>query len=185
MKPIRQSLSKRLRFEIFARDGFTCRYCGGQSDTVRLHVDHVIPVCQGGTNDEANLITSCESCNLGKGGKTIKQSAPSEMDRLRIAQDLREQLVSAEMAKEASRARRARRDSLEQFWLEQTGRSRADKSTLATIMCYVNDLGEDLVYPWIEKAALNCPSDTDMGRYISGCRKQQLAKSERGAGDEH
>jgi hypothetical protein len=176
MTPNRKPISKRLRFEIFARDSFTCRYCGSQSDTVKLHVDHIIPVCQGGTNDEANLITSCEACNLGKSGKTIDQSAPNEMDRLRIAQDLREQMECAKMAKEAATARQMRKDTLNEFWMEQTGRSRVDDSTLATVLRYVNDFGEVVVYPWIEKAAAACWRDPDMGRYISGCRRQHLAE---------
>jgi hypothetical protein len=31
-----------------------------------LHCDHIVPVAEGGGNEETNLITSCVDCNLGK-----------------------------------------------------------------------------------------------------------------------
>lgn len=62
------ALSVRTRFEVLKRDGFTCRYCGGVSPEVVLEVDHVVPVCEGGTDDPINLVTSCWSCNHGKAG---------------------------------------------------------------------------------------------------------------------
>lgn len=48
------------------RDNFTCQYCGLKAPNVELHVEHIIPVSEGGTNDELNLIASCSDCNLGK-----------------------------------------------------------------------------------------------------------------------
>lgn len=61
------SLSKSLRFEIFKRDSFTCQYCGRQTPTAVLEVDHIIPKAEGGTDDPNNLITACRDCNRGKG----------------------------------------------------------------------------------------------------------------------
>lgn len=69
----RTSLNPKVRFEVLARDGFTCCYCGAAAPSVRLHVDHVIPVSQGGTDAIDNLATSCEQCNLGKGQVTVDQ----------------------------------------------------------------------------------------------------------------
>jgi len=65
---------ERLRFSIFARDGFRCRYCGRspQEDEVKLVIDHVIPVSKGGTDEPGNLITSCAECNRGKGNLTYR-----------------------------------------------------------------------------------------------------------------
>lgn len=67
----RKPLSKQLRFDILKRDAFTCQYCGHSAPDVKLHVDHLTPVRIGGTNDAANLITSCEGCNLGKSAGAI------------------------------------------------------------------------------------------------------------------
>ncbi len=68
----RTGISKQLRFEVFQRDGFTCKYCGrSQEEGVKLHVDHKKPIDAGGTDEFSNLITSCEDCNFGKSNKII------------------------------------------------------------------------------------------------------------------
>jgi hypothetical protein len=67
----RIALGKKMRFEVFKRDGFTCVYCGGQPPKVVLHCDHVVAVANGGTNDIDNLVTACDACNLGKGAREL------------------------------------------------------------------------------------------------------------------
>jgi len=64
--PERIPLSKKLRFDIFKRDAFTCQYCGNTPPQVILEIDHIIPVSKKGTNQIDNLITSCFECNRGK-----------------------------------------------------------------------------------------------------------------------
>lgn len=65
---MRIGLSDKIRFAVFRMDNFTCCYCGRSvsEDGITLHVDHIKPVSKGGTNDISNLITSCQTCNLGK-----------------------------------------------------------------------------------------------------------------------
>lgn len=53
---------QRLRLIVLNRDAWTCGYCGRPATTV----DHVTPKSRGGTDDEANLIAACLSCNSGK-----------------------------------------------------------------------------------------------------------------------
>jgi hypothetical protein len=62
----RPTITKKLRFKILERDGFTCRYCGRKGVEAALQVDHVVPVSAGGTDDEDNLVAACTDCNLGK-----------------------------------------------------------------------------------------------------------------------
>lgn len=62
-----RSISKKIRFEIFKRDNWTCRYCGKKPPGIVLEIDHVIPIVEGGGNEAANLVTSCFDCNRGKG----------------------------------------------------------------------------------------------------------------------
>lgn len=62
----RKGISKRVRFEVFKRDAFTCQYCGKSAPDVILHLDHIKPVSKGGNNGILNLVTSCQSCNSGK-----------------------------------------------------------------------------------------------------------------------
>lgn len=80
----RKNLSKKIRFEVFKRDNFTCQYCGKKSPNVILHVDHINPVSKGGTNDLLNLITSCQECNSGKSNRKIKDYSVIEKKRKEI-----------------------------------------------------------------------------------------------------
>ncbi|WP_296796289.1 HNH endonuclease [uncultured Methanobrevibacter sp.] len=69
--PQRIPISKRLRVQVLDRDNSTCQLCGATiEDGVKLHVDHIMPVSKGGTNDLDNLQTLCAQCNLGKGDFT-------------------------------------------------------------------------------------------------------------------
>lgn len=68
------TISSRVRFEVFKRDGFACRYCGQQTPKVVLEVDHIIPVAKGGGDETENLATSCYECNRGKGAGFLSQS---------------------------------------------------------------------------------------------------------------
>lgn len=68
---MRKAISKKLRFDVFKRDGFVCAYCGATPPNVVLQVDHIHPVAEGGTNAIDNLITSCQPCNIGKGANVL------------------------------------------------------------------------------------------------------------------
>lgn len=67
----RIQISKKTRFEVFKRDGFCCQYCGAVPPAALLEVDHIDPVCNGGTNDMDNLVTACFDCNRGKAGNLL------------------------------------------------------------------------------------------------------------------
>jgi hypothetical protein len=60
-----------IRGRIFHRDNFTCRYCGTFGGF--LECDHVIPLSIGGSSDDANLVTSCRSCNRSKKDRTLSE----------------------------------------------------------------------------------------------------------------
>lgn len=99
----RKSTGKRLRFEIFKRDSFTCQYCGKQPPDVVLVIDHINPVANGGDNDPMNLITACESCNQGKSDKPLNQISPrpdADIEWLEMQQEVSElrryQIIKAE-----------------------------------------------------------------------------------------
>lgn len=44
-----------------------CIYC--RSKLVKCHIDHVVPLVLGGSNDKENLQILCPPCNLSKGAK--------------------------------------------------------------------------------------------------------------------
>ena len=90
----RQPISKKMRFEVFKRDNFTCQYCGKMAPDVVLEVDHIKPVADGGDNNILNLITSCHDCNRGKGKRTLKdnQELKKQQQQLKELAKKKEQL---------------------------------------------------------------------------------------------
>lgn len=71
----RKNISKKIRFEVFKRDSFTCQYCGDSAPKTVLEVDHIMPVSKGGDNSLLNLITSCFNCNRGKSNKSLNDDS--------------------------------------------------------------------------------------------------------------
>jgi 5-methylcytosine-specific restriction endonuclease McrA len=55
------------RRSVFARDNYTCQYCGATGKD--LTIDHVIPKRYGGGMHWENLVTCCRRCNTRKGDK--------------------------------------------------------------------------------------------------------------------
>jgi 5-methylcytosine-specific restriction endonuclease McrA len=59
------------RRAVFARDRWTCQYCGTVRTT--LTVDHVIPRSKGGLSSWDNIVASCAPCNRRKGDRLPTQ----------------------------------------------------------------------------------------------------------------
>ena len=59
------------RRAVFARDSWTCQYCGSRSN---LTVDHVIPRSKGGSSSWENIVASCAPCNRRKGDRLPRQA---------------------------------------------------------------------------------------------------------------
>ena len=58
------------RRAVFARDDWTCQYCGARSN---LTVDHVVPRSKGGLSTWDNIVASCAPCNRRKGNALLRQ----------------------------------------------------------------------------------------------------------------
>lgn len=59
------------RRAVFARDGWSCQYCGKRSN---LTVDHVIPRSKGGDSTWENIVASCAPCNRRKADRLPAQA---------------------------------------------------------------------------------------------------------------
>ena len=68
----RKTISKSIRHEVFKRDEYKCVECGATKEETTLHIDHIIPLSQGGTDEMDNLQTLCEACNLAKSNRKWK-----------------------------------------------------------------------------------------------------------------
>jgi 5-methylcytosine-specific restriction endonuclease McrA len=60
------------RRAVFARDRWTCQYCGHERG--HLTVDHVIPRSKGGLSTWDNIVTCCAPCNRRKGDRLPSQA---------------------------------------------------------------------------------------------------------------
>jgi hypothetical protein len=69
--PPRIPIPAEVRRQVYARDRYTCAYCGRGGRGIRLTIDHVFPVALGGTNEIGNLVTACRACNMSKGAKVM------------------------------------------------------------------------------------------------------------------
>lgn len=119
----RRALSKRVRFEVFKRDRFQCQYCGQMPPAVVLHVDHIVPVAEGGGNEEPNLLTACEACNLGKGAVPLERIPDSAAAQAKRLTERREQLAAFNaILMEEREEERELLDHLSGYWLEMEGR---------------------------------------------------------------
>jgi 5-methylcytosine-specific restriction endonuclease McrA len=80
----RASLTRRA---VFARDEWTCQYCGAPAE----NVDHVIPRSKGGEHVWENVVAACRRCNSRKEnrlpeevGITLKRDPYAPRDGFRL-----------------------------------------------------------------------------------------------------
>ena len=85
------ALSKKLRFEVFKRDKFTCQYCGKRPPDVVLEIDHIVPKAKGGEDNSGNLTTACFDCNRGKSDNPLGDVVP-ELDEMAVLASVQEML---------------------------------------------------------------------------------------------
>ena len=86
------AIGKRIRFEVFKRDGFKCQYCGRTPPEVVLEIDHFIPKIAGGKDSIENYITACFDCNRGKGSTKLESVPASVQANITLLREKRKQL---------------------------------------------------------------------------------------------
>lgn len=165
----RKAISKKLRFDVFKRDAFTCQYCGAHPPQAVLHVDHIVPVAEGGPTDIDNLATSCESCNLGKGARLLSSVPQSLAEKAVEVSEREEQLRGYHEIIETKRRR------LEQeCWkivdeLMGGPQESAPKDWMLSIRRFIESLGVHSVFEAAEIANAKGPYDDNKRfRYFCG-----------------
>jgi hypothetical protein len=88
----KMAISKKLRFEVFKRDGFKCGYCGKEPPNVMLEIDHIDPKSKGGKDDINNYLTACFACNRGKRDIPLNKAPLQLQENLEVLQEKEEQL---------------------------------------------------------------------------------------------
>lgn len=61
--------------DLYQRQHGCCYYCKTKFGKGKnaYHMDHIVPLSRGGTNDIHNIVLACPPCNLKKGGKLLHE----------------------------------------------------------------------------------------------------------------
>lgn len=168
----RKGISASLRWSVFSRDGFSCRYCGAQAgqEGVELVCDHVLSVAEGGDNRFDNLVTACNKCNGGKGARSLKAAPTTEQVVARI----HERTATLEQQAAAISAAIQAQKNLEQMAgnlkCEAYGKDkvRLVRDEHAHILRLCNTYGADQVLEWYRRAKANRVPPRRAIKYVYG-----------------
>jgi 5-methylcytosine-specific restriction endonuclease McrA len=71
----RRSLARELKAAVWEMTWGQCWYCGTNymNPFDNLIIEHVVPLCRGGTNEIENLVPACSSCNESKGVMLVEE----------------------------------------------------------------------------------------------------------------
>lgn len=163
----RKQISKKKRFDVFKRDGFRCVYCGATPITELLHVDHITPVVEGGTNDIDNLCTACVPCNLGKGGRSLSDIPQALSEKAAQIAEQEEQLAGYQKILAAKRDR-IQDETWEVIWAYDENCQTLSRSDFESIKRFVEKLGLHAVREAMETAASKGFSQQRTFKYFYG-----------------
>ena len=179
----RKAISSSLRWSVFARDGFTCRYCGARAgqDGVELHADHVVSVADGGDNSYDNLVAACNKCNGGKSARSL-DSIPASKDAIdRLVDNARSLEEQTAAINKVLKAEKKLRIAAENIKREAYGDSmvRFQLHEVSTIVKWIRLHGPNNVLEWYSVAARNGVRDFDSVRYVGGIVRNKLELKDR------
>lgn len=73
MSKKRKQYSQAQRARIVAKTYGMCFYCGVPFELTGFHIEHILPLSRGGTDDPDNLVAACPTCNILKGSMTVEE----------------------------------------------------------------------------------------------------------------
>lgn len=176
----REPIGQSIRWQVFARDGFCCRYCGKQAgqNGVVLVVDHMVSLADGGDDRYDNLLTACLPCNAGKSAKSIN-GVPTSAEVVERQTKMTARMEDA--AESVRRAGEAQRE-LEQEIVDLKCRIYGNESVEFTqgemtyMIRLVDEFGAAAVVEWYTAAASRRVPAYRAYRYVCGCAKQAREK---------
>ena len=171
----REGISASIRWSVFARDGFCCRYCGRQAgqDGVTLEADHVVSVVDGGDNRIDNLVTACKTCNGGKSGRSLLDIPSTEAVVARLKANKARSEHFAETVQAAIDAEAEAEQSIVNMKCAAYGVDRVTlaKGELNLVKKYILAHGPDTVLQWYKSAANRGVREHLAIRYVCGCAR--------------
>jgi len=165
------SISKKIRFEVFKRDGFKCAYCGQEPPAVTLEVDHIEPKSKGGKNDINNYVTACFDCNRGKRNIPLNKIAPQIQQNLEVLKEKEEQLK--EYRKFISKIEKRINKDIEEinamYHKQFPKYILSEKFKQVSLKYFLNSLPKHEVIESLNIAIMHCPvNETEVIRYFCG-----------------
>lgn len=166
----RKAISKKIRFDVFKRDSFTCAYCGSKPPSVVLELDHIDPVSKGGENSLDNLITACFDCNRGKSDRLLSSIPKTIQEKAEIQQEKEAQLKEYKKLQTAIK-RRLNKDikSIESvFESYYPDRCFTDEFRNSIRVQFLPKLDADQLCDHMHKACLKCDTSSQAVKYFCG-----------------
>lgn len=163
----RAPLSRRVRFDVFKRDEFTCQYCGAHPPAAVLECDHIHPVAEGGSDDLDNLVTACFACNRGKGAVPLAKVPQSLAEKAAEIADREEQLRGYSAVLEARR-QRLEDEAWRVLGILFPGQDTVQRDDLLSVRRFVERLGVHEVLDAAEVAASKRIYGRAFFRYFCG-----------------
>ena len=172
----RKAISKKLRFDIFKRDGFKCQYCGCFPPNVVLEVDHIVPVFIGGENNIENLTTSCFDCNRGKGAKELNVLPEKTADKVAKMKEMQSQYKEYKRWCEKIKALRCEDlDAVDRIYQEYfEGYCLSDKFKNSSLRKFIDVLGILKVEEFMHKACARIMNENAAIKYFCGICWNQI-----------
>ena len=165
------AISKKIRFEVFKRDGFQCAYCGKTPTQVTLEVDHVDPKSKGGKDDINNLITACFDCNRGKSNIPLTKAPAKLSDNLEILQEQENQLKEyRKFVKKIELRKKKDMDGIDSLYqAAYPGWRLSDQFRLGTLKQFIQKLPLNEIAGAMNIALSRVPDDKDRAiKYFCG-----------------
>lgn len=176
----RKTLSKKIRFDIFKRDTFTCQYCGNKPPSVVLEVDHIKPVASGGCNDIDNLITACFDCNRGKRADSLEFTPETLEIKMRVQKEKADQLKAYEKILSTKKGVITRKiNKLDSLFNELTG-STWTESFKVSLKTFIEKLPVTDIEEAIEIACSRLNDPDKATKYFCGICWNKIKDTENG-----
>lgn len=164
------AITKKMRFDIFKRDCFTCQYCGGTPPKVVLEIDHIHPKSKGGDNKEDNYLTSCFDCNRGKSNRSLTNIPQTLKERTSVLKEKSTQMQ--EYNKFMSIIQKQKEKAIDRICVPYEAKfpdyTLADIFKETTLSMFLNKLNEEEIIEAMQIACSRFNTSYNIVKYFCG-----------------
>lgn len=164
------AITKKIRFEVFKRDGFACAYCGRTPPIVTLEIDHIEPKAKGGKDHIDNLIVACFDCNRGKRDIPLETLPNKITENLDILKEREEQLREyRRLVSKIERRLKSDIDEVDSAFSESfPDRCLSDSFRNVSVKNFLQKLPKHIVIDAMRKAGVMAQNSDHATKYFCG-----------------